>query len=179
MPYGFNNDKSKFDLNTLIGSMAQIETSPATASHAVGDFIVVDGLLHKVISAIATGESLVVGTNIELTSTGAELTDLKSDITPSPVTYTAHANITINDISINKSAGFIVLNMSFTPSANIPNFATLIQFTSSIGRGANGIIYNRTDMALGGLAYILSSADGIQTIGGLTQGKQYRLSMVI
>ncbi len=80
MPYGFNNDKSKFDLDALIGSVATIETSPATANHAVGEFIVYNSQLHEVTRAIASGENLVVGTNIEATSTGAEIANLKSDL---------------------------------------------------------------------------------------------------
>lgn len=69
------------DINALSGSMAQIETTPATANHEIGEYIVYESQLYKVIAAIAAGETLVVGTNIEATSTGAEITDLKSDLT--------------------------------------------------------------------------------------------------
>lgn len=53
------------------GSIAAIETSPATSNHSVGDYIVYGGTLYKVTTAITAGESLVVGTNI----TTAVLTD--------------------------------------------------------------------------------------------------------
>lgn len=46
------------------GSIATIESSPATQAHAVGDYIVYNGQLYKVTAAIAQGESLTAGTNI-------------------------------------------------------------------------------------------------------------------
>lgn len=60
-------------VNTLAGSLAMVETSTATASHAVGDLIVFNSQLYKVTVAIASGESLTVGTNIASTSVGNEL----------------------------------------------------------------------------------------------------------
>ena len=68
-------------VETLTGSVATIEESPATANHAVGDFIVYNGQLYSVISAITAGNALVVGTNISATSAGAELTTLKNGLT--------------------------------------------------------------------------------------------------
>ena len=65
---------------TLVGSVAQIETSPATASHTVGQYLVYNGQLYKVTAAISVGETLVVGTNILATSVGDEISDLNSDI---------------------------------------------------------------------------------------------------
>lgn len=67
--------------NSLIGSMATIETSPATASHTVGSYILWNYQLYEVTSAISVGETLVVGSNIEATDMGSEISDLKSDLT--------------------------------------------------------------------------------------------------
>lgn len=53
---------------TLAGSLATIETSPATANHSVGEYIVYNGQLYKVTTAITAGQSLTVGTNISATS---------------------------------------------------------------------------------------------------------------
>lgn len=61
------------NLTSLAGSLAMIETSPATANHAVGDLIVFNNQLYNVTVAIASGESLTVGTNIASTSVGNEL----------------------------------------------------------------------------------------------------------
>ena len=57
----------------LAGSVAVIETSPATATHAVGDYIVWNGKLYEVTTAIAVGETLTVGTNITATTVGEKL----------------------------------------------------------------------------------------------------------
>lgn len=73
-----------------IGSMATIELSPVQNSYAVGDFLVWKGQLYKVTAAIASGESLVIGTNIEAVTIGTELTALNNgltDIFPNHGTY--------------------------------------------------------------------------------------------
>jgi hypothetical protein len=67
-----------------IGSLAMIESSPATANHSAGSYLVYDGVLYKVRSAIAAGETLVPGTNITATTAGAELTSLNKGLTGFP-----------------------------------------------------------------------------------------------
>lgn len=64
----------------LAGSVAVIETSPTTATHAVGSYLVYNGQLYEVTAAIAVGETLTVGTNISATTAGAELTSLNNDL---------------------------------------------------------------------------------------------------
>ena len=49
-------------------NIATIESSPATAAHAVGEYIVLNGQLYKVTAAISAGQTLTVGTNIESTN---------------------------------------------------------------------------------------------------------------
>ena len=61
------------NLDRLAGSIAQIEVSPATATHAVNTYLVWNSRLYKVISAIAVGENLSIGTNISPTTIMAEL----------------------------------------------------------------------------------------------------------
>ena len=56
------------DVEKLLGSIAQIETSPATTNHAEGDYIMYNYQLYKVTASITTGASLVVGTNITATT---------------------------------------------------------------------------------------------------------------
>lgn len=51
--------------NISAGSIAIIESSPATQAHAKGEYIVYNGQLYKVTAAISAGESLTVGTNVE------------------------------------------------------------------------------------------------------------------
>lgn len=60
----------------LAGSIATIETSPATANHSEGEYIVYNGQLYMVTAAITAGQSLTVGTNISATSVGSEVTAL-------------------------------------------------------------------------------------------------------
>lgn len=56
------------DVEKLLGSIAQVETSPATTNHAEGDYIMYNYQLYKVTASITTGASLVVGTNITATT---------------------------------------------------------------------------------------------------------------
>lgn len=62
------------------GSIATVEKSPAVANHSVGEFILYGGNLYEVTAAIATGESLVVGTNIAAASIGEELSALNNGL---------------------------------------------------------------------------------------------------
>lgn len=66
MAYGFNDDKTKFDLNTILENFGTVETgSTASQAYAVGDLLVYGSQLCKVSSSIAQGDTLAVGTNIE------------------------------------------------------------------------------------------------------------------
>ena len=68
-------------LAAINGNIAITETSPATAAHAVGDFILYNGLLYLVTAAIGIGDTLTVGTNITLDTVGNELTFLRNAVT--------------------------------------------------------------------------------------------------
>lgn len=78
------------------GSIATIERSPATANHSIGEFIVYNSKLYKVIAAIVTGETLVEGTNIESASVGSELQALNNGLKK---VYTAEKTITLSQFS--------------------------------------------------------------------------------
>lgn len=63
-------------------NLATIESgTTASQAYTVGDYLVYNGQLCKVISAIAQGDTLTVGTNIEVTTSGGELTRLNSNLT--------------------------------------------------------------------------------------------------
>ena len=66
-------DEFEESTRRLAGSLAMVETSPATANHAVGDLIVFNNQLYKVTVAIASGEVIVVGTNVQSTTIADEL----------------------------------------------------------------------------------------------------------
>lgn len=56
--------------STVLGNLATIESSPATAAHVAGEYIVLNGQLYEVTAAIAAGQTLTVGTNITAMSAG-------------------------------------------------------------------------------------------------------------
>ena len=72
--------RNETSINSLAGSLAMVETSPATTNHAVGDLIVYNNQLYEVTVAIATGETLKVGTNISATTVGDELSSLNNGL---------------------------------------------------------------------------------------------------
>ena len=52
-------------LNAICTNFAPIETSPATSQHARGEMLIYNDHLYRVKAAIASGDTLTVGTNIE------------------------------------------------------------------------------------------------------------------
>ena len=56
--------------NAILGNLATIESSPATAAHAVGEYIVYNGQLYKVTAAIASEQTLTPGINISAVNDG-------------------------------------------------------------------------------------------------------------
>lgn len=54
-------------------SIAVTDGPTATASHAVGTYLTMDGTLYKVTQAIAVGETIAAGTNVTATTVMAEL----------------------------------------------------------------------------------------------------------
>lgn len=59
-------------IETIAGNLAMIESSPATTAHVVGEYIVYNGQLYKVTAAIASGQTLTVGTNISAITMSGE-----------------------------------------------------------------------------------------------------------
>lgn len=79
------NIDSQTDLKTkLDASASNIATIESTAfaskAYVEGEFLTYNGQLYEVIAAIALGEALVIGTNIEATSVGEELTTLNNGL---------------------------------------------------------------------------------------------------
>lgn len=63
------------------GSIATVESSPVTANHAIGEYILYGGTVYRVTAAIATGETIVPGTNVIAESVGDALTELNKGLT--------------------------------------------------------------------------------------------------
>lgn len=63
-------------------NMAPIEEGPESANpYAVDDLLIYGGQLYKVTSAIAVGNSLVEGVNIEVTTLSDEIKDMQDELT--------------------------------------------------------------------------------------------------
>lgn len=61
-------------LSNILGDMAQLETSTAaTKAYAKGEYLVLGSYFYKVTATIDPGDTLTVGTNIERTNVGAEM----------------------------------------------------------------------------------------------------------
>ena len=56
--------------------VAPIEQHTATSNHAVGELITIDGMLYKVTTVIAIGETIAAGSNVAQTTIAAELAAL-------------------------------------------------------------------------------------------------------
>lgn len=66
-------------LETTIGSIAKIEGTTASRNFSKGEYIVRNGQLYIVSVSVLSGETWTVGTNIDSTSVGAELSSLNSN----------------------------------------------------------------------------------------------------
>ena len=60
-------------IKKIVSAIAPEEISPATANHTAGSYLMMNGKLYKATQAIATGEYLTEGTNIQATTVMAEL----------------------------------------------------------------------------------------------------------
>lgn len=63
-------------------TLATVEsTSTASQAYSVGDYLVLNGQLYEVTTAITSGETLTVGTNISATTVGDQLSELNNGLT--------------------------------------------------------------------------------------------------
>ncbi len=69
------------DGSTMQENLATVETTnTASQPYAVGEFLVFGGRLCKVTTAIAQGDTLVIGTNIDYDTVGSELAQISADL---------------------------------------------------------------------------------------------------
>lgn len=84
-------------------AIATVEYSPTRANHSQGDLIMYNGNLYKCLSAITSGSTLTVGTNIQATNVTSEMgsagwTDVTGTLTGGTT------SITLSDASITTSS---------------------------------------------------------------------------
>lgn len=67
-------------IDAVVGDIATVESSPTASSHAVGEFLLYEGRLYKVTSAISVGGSLILGTNVSAAKIGSEIKSLRDSV---------------------------------------------------------------------------------------------------
>ena len=68
------------EIDQVNENVAAAETNPSTSAHVPGDVIMLSGILYTVTDDVAAGDRFVVGTNIELTNIGQELSKQSQQI---------------------------------------------------------------------------------------------------
>lgn len=73
---GNNTLNLQSTIQNILGDFAPIESNPVSKAYSVGQYLIFNGNLYKVITNIAQGGTLVVGTNVQATTVNNELTSL-------------------------------------------------------------------------------------------------------
>ena len=90
--------------NKLAGDIATVQTSnTATRNFAVGEYIVYNGIMYKVTTAIASGGTLTPGTNLTATNAGAQLKSLNDSLTSLDSKYSTYHNDSFSKIAYYQS----------------------------------------------------------------------------
>ena len=71
------NEESITDTQSMVATVET--TTTASKNYAVGDLLVYDGKLYKVTSAIATGATITVGTNVTQTTVESQIASARGD----------------------------------------------------------------------------------------------------
>lgn len=160
MAYAFNDDKSKFNLeetidnvDSLIGNMAAIETSPVITNHSTGEYIMYNGTLLKVLSPIATGEDLVLGTNVSPVNIGDQLKafrDSMSIMNITPSSWTPSSGVTVKTLTVYRLLNIVYLTFYFSLSTAKNNNDVILtansNFPASINYDAQAMAYDVTGL---------------------------------
>lgn len=96
----YETDKAytEADIANILGDIANSEESPALKSHGIGELILFEKKLYKVSAAIAIGDTLVDGTNIEETDVASEIAALQVEDTSIKESLTM-TNSTVSTLS--------------------------------------------------------------------------------
>ena len=158
MPYinkinvgGVLYDVQDLEASTAVPQIKQmisnVESSPATAAHAAGSYLIYNNTLYRASAAIAVGDALTVGTNIAAVSGGlaGDVADLKSALTSTVdeiANYPAKTdviNITSTDFvqgyRHNQSGASIKNDSGYTTTKNVIQFKKGDIFTHPTDQG--------------------------------------------
>lgn len=157
--------------NTILGNLATIESSQATAAHAVGEYIVYNGQLYKVTAAIASGQTLTVGTNISAVS-GGGLNDLQSQFTPYNAGYSDFNSSSFQfeswgRIYVYVSGHVCVIGISgLKPTTNLTANTAICKIPFVAKSAVMGVLTN------GGKAFIQLNNNTVYATSGISAGTE-------
>ena len=123
-------DVTALETKANASDIATIESgTTASQTYTKGDYLVLEGQLYKVIENIATGELFDVGTNIESTTAGAELTALNNGLASIKTldNFIGYKDRTISNISISSDNGYATLGDVYT-NWGLPSGAYVLGF---------------------------------------------------
>lgn len=148
------------------GSIATVESSPVTANHAIGEYILYGGTVYRVTAAIATGETIVPGTNVIAESVGDALTSLNNGLIAEEFDLVSNfsgvnGNGTYNPIT--KEVHMMVVGAS---SSNIPMNTALCTIPERYRPNVQkqgGMLYSTESNVIGAYNYIYANVDGTIT----------------
>lgn len=88
------------DIGAASESIVAQKESSATSAHAyaVGNYLILGGILYKVTAPIAIGDTIAAGTNVESVTIGGELEEIKGDIPTQPSDIGAQDEILVSGI---------------------------------------------------------------------------------
>ena len=135
---------------------ASIESGEtASKAYSVGDFLVKDGILYKVTKAIAEGDALTVGTNIDMTTVGGELSEKSNS--------TDRVQLSLDAVAVGKDEdGNTVYEKTFKGSTL--SSGTVIDSTLTISKlkwiRLVGGCYNDNNKSIRPLPYDITTPNG-------------------
>lgn len=110
-------------INKILGDLAVIETTAiASRAYSVGDYLILNGTLYRVKTAIASGGTITVGTNVVATTVSKEVNDAtlwKESIAVASTGGSAGTLLTIVDARITADhvlTKFVAANQSYITS---------------------------------------------------------------
>lgn len=139
------------DISAVMDSIADVEhTSTASRAYSVNEYLYYNGVLYRVTSAITSGGTLAVGTNITQASFANEVTSMFSYESKSAVrnkSITGNANVyylTNSSVSLKKGLNIIDVAFSINETANNVAYTVVLSTSSSestSGEGSTDVLF--------------------------------------
>lgn len=134
------DDITTSELAPILGNFASAETSPTSASHAVGEYLLYNNRLYKVLAAISAGQQLTIGTNIGQTNVAAELASQASAI--SALNSNLQKSVYYTDAQVSSLGGLKACVQDTVTNAKVTDGVFLGDFTAKTRYLMIGMLYN-------------------------------------